>query len=114
MLLLSRVITKLHKSLLSKYWIETRGTSDAHCNLSMIYYKTCDAKLSKHLKAIEDAKITEPQDMHKIALMYCEISYHEKAYKWFQNLLSFQPYDIRILHFCGLAAYNYGLYSKSA
>ena len=89
------------------------GNIHAHCNLSMIYYKTCDAKLSKHLKAIEDAKITEPQDMHKIALMYCEISYHEKAYKWFQNLLSFQPYDIRILHFCGLAAYNYGLYSRA-
>ena len=85
----------------------------AHCNLAMIYYKTCDSKLNIHLKAIENAKITEPQDMHKIALMYCEINYHEKAYKWFQSLLPFQPYDVRILHFCGLSAYNYGLYSKA-
>ncbi len=89
------------------------GNIHAHCNLSMIYYKTCDPKLSDHLKAIENIKVSEPQDMHKIALMYCEINYHEKAYKWFQDLLSFQPYDIRILHFCGLAAYNYGLYSKA-
>ncbi|MBT3319927.1 MAG: tetratricopeptide repeat protein [Clostridia bacterium] len=85
----------------------------AHCNLAMFYYKTCSPKLTVHLNALENAKDLEPHDMHKVALTYCELNYHDKAYKWFVNILSFQPYDVRILHFCGLAAYNYGLYGKA-
>ena len=85
----------------------------AHCNLALVYYKMHDPRMYTHLEAIESAKITEPQDMHKVALMYCELDYHDRAYKWFVNILSFTPYDIRILHFCGIAAINCGLYTKA-
>lgn len=90
-----------------------RGNIHAHCNLAMFYYKSRSAELSKHLKALENASDLQPHDMHKIALTYCELQYHDKAYKWFTSILSFQPYDVRILHFCGLSAFNYGLYGKA-
>lgn len=89
------------------------GNIHAHCNLALVYYKMRDHRLYTHLEAIENTKITEPQDMHKVALMYCELEYHDRAYKWFANILAFTPYDVRILHFGGLAALNSGLYTKA-
>ncbi len=89
------------------------GNIHAHCNLAMFYSKTHNPALSRHLKALENSKDLEPHDMHKVALTYCELHYHDKAYKWFTNILAFQPYDVRILHFCGLSAYNCGFYGKA-
>lgn len=89
------------------------GNVHAHCNLALVYYKMRDHRLYTHLEAIESTKITEPHDMHKIALMYCELHYHDRAYQWFGNILAFTPYDVSILHFGGLAALNSGLYTKA-
>ena len=52
--------------------------------------------------------------MHKVALTYCELGRHEKAYRWFSKIVALQPYDTRILHFTGLAAFNCGLYAEAA
>ena len=65
------------------------------------------------MEKLNDINDIQPEDMHKIALTYCELGYHDKAYKWFLKIVSLQPYDIRILHFCGLAAYNSCQYAES-
>ena len=71
------------------------------------------AKADKYLVVLDELSDVQPEDMHKLALTYCELGRHDKAYKWFSKIVVFQPYDIRILHFCGLAAYNYSLYNEA-
>ena len=86
----------------------------AICNLALFYSDMNDHEnASVYLDKIAGISDIKPEDMHKIALTYCELGYHDKAYRWFLKLVSYQPYDIRILHFCGLAAYNCGLYAEA-
>ena len=66
-----------------------------------------------HLEKLDKFKDIEPDDMHKVALTYCELGYHRKAYQCFAKIVQFQPYDMRLLHFCGLAAYNSGLFAEA-
>ncbi len=87
----------------------------ACCNLALFYSDMNDQRnAAVYLEKLDGIGEREPEDMHKIALTYCELGYHQKAYQMFLKILSFQPYDLRILHFCGLAAYNCGMYAESA
>ncbi len=93
-----------------------RNPSDLHacCNLAFFYSDKKDfASAAKHLDKLDKFKDIEPDDMHKVALTYCELGYHRKAYQYFSKIVAFQPYDLRLLHFCGLAAYNCGLYKEA-
>jgi tetratricopeptide (TPR) repeat protein len=86
----------------------------ACCNLALFYSDMNDhANAAVSLDKLNSMNDIEPEDMHKVALTYCELGYHQKAYHMFQKIVMFQPYDIRILHFCGLAAYNCGQYAES-
>lgn len=87
----------------------------ACCNLAFFYSDMGEQLLGEeYLGRIDETADIDPEDMHKLALTYCELGYHEKAYKWFVKIISYQPYDIRLLHFCGIAAYNNGFYGESA
>lgn len=84
----------------------------ACCNLALFYSELNDhARASQYLSKLDTLLDIAPEDMHKVALTYCELGYHEKAYRWFQKIMAFQPYDIRILHFCGIAALNCAQYT---
>ncbi len=86
----------------------------ACCNLALFYSDMNDhANAALNLEKLGGMNDIEPEDMHKVALTYCELGYHQKAYQTFQKIVAFQPYDIRILHFCGLAAYNCSQYAES-
>ncbi|MGI5849001.1 MAG: tetratricopeptide repeat protein [Christensenellales bacterium] len=100
---------------LSKKVLSTQPLNlHACCNLAFFYSDMHEYGLaSEYLAKLEKLSDIDPDDMHKLALTYCELGYHDKAYKWFSKIVSFQPYDIRLLHFCGLAAYNFELYSEA-
>ena len=86
----------------------------ACCNLALFYSELNDhARASEYLNKLDSLGDIAPEDMHKVALTYCELGYHDKAYRWFQKIVNFQPYDIRILHFCGIAALNCGQYADA-
>ncbi len=86
----------------------------ACCNLALFYSDMNDhANAAVNLEKLNGMTDIEPEDMHKVALTYCELGYHQKAYQMFLKIVAFQPYDIRILHFCGLAAYNCAQYAES-
>lgn len=86
----------------------------ACCNLALFCSDMNDhANAAVHLEKLNGMIDIEPEDMHKVALTYCELGYHQKAYQMFQKIVAFQPYDIRILHFCGLAAYNCSQYAEA-
>ncbi len=86
----------------------------ACCNLALFFSDMNDhASATAYLEKLSGIGDIQPEDMHKIALTYCELGYHEKAYRWFLKIVGFQPYDIRILHFCGIAAYNCCLYAEA-
>jgi len=94
----------------------TQQPSNLHacCNLALFYSNLNDhAAASAYLDKLDQTGDIAPEDMHKVALTYCELGYHEKAYKWFQRIVAYQPYDVRILHFCGLAAFNCGQYAEA-
>ena len=85
------------------------------CNLALFYSDLGDeVRAAQQLDKLEASGDIEPEDMHKVALTYCELGRHEKAYRWFLKIVALQPYDIRILHFTGLAAYNCALFTESA
>ena len=86
----------------------------ACCNLAFFYSDRKDfERASECLDKLDRFKDIDPDDMHKVALTYCELGYHRKAYKCFAKIVQFQPYDMRLLHFCGLAAYNSGRFSEA-
>ena len=86
----------------------------ARCNLAFFYSDLNETlSASGYLDALEDLSDIEPEDMHKLALTYCELGMHEKAYKWFARIVAFHPYETKLLHFCGLAAYNCGLFAEA-
>ncbi len=105
-----------HKAIeLSKKVLEAQPQNlHACCNLALFYSDMNDhASATSFLERLSGIGDIQPEDMHKIALTYCELGYHEKAYRCFLKIVSYQPYDIRILHFCGLAAYNCGQYAEA-
>lgn len=100
---------------MSKKVLEALPTNlHACCNLSFFYSDLGENNIAEeYLARLDGLTEIDPEDMHKLALTYCELGHHDKAYKWFSKIVSYQPYDIRILHFYGIAAYNNGLYSES-
>ncbi len=101
---------------LSKKVLEAQPANlHACCNLAFFYSDMGENDIAGgFLKRLDDIGDIEPEDMHKLALTYCELSHHEEAYKWFSKIIPFQPYDIRILHFLGIAAYNIGLCNEAS
>ena len=93
---------------------KTPSNLHACCNLAFFYSDKKDfTSAARYLDKLDTFKDIEPDDMHKVALTYCELGYHHKAYQYFSKIVAFQPYDLRLLHFCGLAAYNCGLFNEA-
>ena len=107
---------KKHKAVETSLKVMDKQPNNLHacCNLALFYSELNDhARASEYLNKLDSLCDIPPEDMHKVALTYCELGYHQKAYRWLQKIVAFQPYDIRILHFCGLAALNSGQYTDA-
>ncbi len=106
-----------HKAIeISKKVLAAQPTNlHACCNLAFFHSDIGEHSLGQeYLSRLDGLSDIDPDDMHKLALTYCELGYHDKAYKWFSRIVSYQPYDIRLLHFCGIAAYNNCLFSEAS
>ena len=100
---------------ISEKIVETSPSNlHACCNLAFFYSDKKDfVCAARYLDKLDTLKDIQPDDMYKVALTYCELGYHRKAYQCFLKIVSFQPYDLRLLHFCGLAAYNCSLFPEA-
>ena len=58
-------------------------------------------------------EVTEPEDIYKIATVCCENGMHEEAYSLFCRLGEEFDFDISVLYFKAVAAYNAGKYKES-
>lgn len=58
-------------------------------------------------------EVTDPDDIYKIATVCCENKMHLEAYETFCRLPEEFDYDLNVLYFKGVSAFNCGRYSDS-
>ena len=79
----------------------------ALCNLAMFYAEKDDLfELTQILKMLEKVKTDIPEDIFKMAMTYCDLDLHAKAYAALNNYISYRPYDEKALFFLSLASFN--------
>lgn len=79
----------------------------ALCNLAMFYAeKECLFELTDILKELDTVNTDVPEDIMKMAMTYCDLFIHEKAYVSLKKYLDIRPYDEKALFFFSLAAFN--------
>lgn len=66
--------------------------------------------LAQRLLALE---VTSDEDIYKIATVCCENKMHEEAYSLFCRLSPSYDYDLNVLFFKGVSAFNCGKYEES-
>jgi len=88
----------------------------ANCNMALYYDEIGDAKATKEYidKIIGLIDADDPDALCKIGLTMCELGQHEYVLKVLNMLLEYNPYDIKMLHYCGIACLNLEQYNKAA
>ena len=93
---------------------EEPGNVHAQCNL--VLFMTAKPKRERCRAMMEHLEKLCPNDSEeatKIALTYCELNEHERAYGVLKDILREKPYDARVLFLFAAAAANCGRLSES-
>ncbi|AEE95497.1 tetratricopeptide repeat protein [Mahella australiensis] len=87
----------------------------ANCNMALYYddIGNQDGK-EEYIKRITDLiDADDPDGLYKIGVTLCELGLHDRALDVLKMLLEYNPYDIRIIYYCGVACLNLKQYDEA-
>ncbi|MBZ4665073.1 tetratricopeptide repeat protein [Mahella sp.] len=87
----------------------------ANCNMALYYDDIGDQdSKEEYIKRITDLiDADDPDGLYKIGVTLCELRLHERALEVLKMLLEYNPYDIRIIYYCGVACLNLKQYDQA-
>jgi len=89
--------------------LKDRHSPHALCNLLLFSQGIGDERtVEQYRPLLAKANCFEAEDDLKVALTYCELGEHDKAYPLFQRALEDIPYDYQALYFAAACANNLG------
>lgn len=83
----------------------------ANCNLAIFAHDLEKHDLAEQvIDTIKKLTPSDPEDIHKVCVTYCELSMHRDAINMLKQLLLFYSYDKKVLHYYAVANFNLGQY----
>ena len=97
---------------------ETPDNIHANCNYALFLQEIGDERgvaqqINTLSTLLDTADPDDIDDMHKIALTFCELSQHSLANEALYVLLQYQPFDKRIIHLLAATHFNLNEYEKA-